>query len=45
MNEGKLTIKVSPLATYFNHFRGKYLNCQLSIANYRFVPTARYTEI
>ena len=27
---------VSPLATYFNHFRRKYRNCQLSIVNCQF---------
>ena len=28
---------VSPLATYFNHFRRKYHNFQLSIVNFPFV--------
>ena len=41
----QLTMMVSPLATYFNHFRRKYNNCQLSIVNCQFAPTAQQTEI
>ena len=36
IENGQLTIMVSPSATYFNHFRRKYRNCQLSIVNYQF---------
>ena len=30
----KLQMKVSPLATYFNHFRRKYLNFEFVILNF-----------
>ena len=36
IENGQLTIMVSPSATYFNHFRRKYHNCQLSIVNCQF---------